>query len=72
MKALTVLMEEEEFNFYGSNKREVAFSELKKDILAEQGKKAMDRCLEIAQQTGLSDMNLNEIDEEIRKMRSGA
>ena len=71
MKALTVYMEEDEFNSFKLNKNELYFSELKKEIIAEQGIRAMDKCLEIAQKNGLSEMSLEEINNEIKLFRAG-
>lgn len=72
MKTLTLIIDEKDCKQYGFNSKEVEFSKIKKIILGEFARKAMDRSLKIAKETGLSKMSMEEINAEIEKVRKGA
>lgn len=70
MKTLQIQISEQDYSKYNFQKKgELTFSELEEIISLEYSKKALIKCNEIAEQTGLAKMTMEEIDAEIKAVR---
>ena len=69
MRTLQVKVSESDFQKYNLADSEIDFSELVELISREYAKQALLKCNEIAEQVGLSEMTLEEIDAEIKAVR---
>lgn len=70
MKTLQVKISDQDYSKYNfQQKSELTFAELEELISLEYAKKALLKCNEIAEQTGLSKMTIDEIDAEIKAVR---
>ncbi|MBP6740296.1 MAG: hypothetical protein KA146_09900 [Leptospiraceae bacterium] len=72
MKTITVSISENEFQNFGFKSDTIAFKELLEKISTELARKALARCHQIAKETGLSEMTLEEINAEIKEVRKNA
>jgi Glu-tRNA(Gln) amidotransferase subunit E-like FAD-binding protein len=72
MKTITVSISENEFQNFGFKSDSIAFKELLEKISTELARKALARCHQIAKETGLSEMTLDEINAEIKEVRKNA
>lgn len=69
MKTLSISISEKDFNKYGFSDENLSFEELIEKINVELARQALLRAQEIAEQTGLSQMTLDEINAEIQAVR---
>ena len=70
MKTLKVQISDQEYIKYKfQEKGELTFTELEELISMEYAKKSLLKCNEIAEQTGLSGMTMDEINAEIKAVR---
>ncbi|MFN7117051.1 MAG: hypothetical protein ACK4TA_09655 [Saprospiraceae bacterium] len=69
MKTLNIAISEKDFNKYGFSAENLSFEELIEKINVELARQALLRAQEIAEQTGLSQMTLEEINAEIQAVR---
>ncbi len=70
MKTLQVQISDQEYTKYKfQEKGPLSFAELEELISMEYAKKSLLKCNEIAEQTGLSKMTMDEIDAEIKAVR---
>ncbi len=72
MKTLTVPINEFDFVKFGFESDTISFAELQKKISLAYAKEALARCHKIAQDTGLSEITLQEINVEIQAVRTHA
>jgi len=71
MKTLQVEISEQDFNkFNFKEKGNLTFNELEQLISLDYAKKSLEKCHEIAAQTGLSEMTIDEINSEILAVRN--
>ncbi len=70
MKNLTVTINDFEYEKLGFTTDSVAFDELKEKISIEYAREALIKCNQIARQTGLSQLTLDEINTEINAVRN--
>ena len=69
MKTISLQIPDADFNLLGLTKEQMLYSDFK-DILERQFVlRAMDNCLKIAKETGLSEMTLEQINAEIKAVR---
>ena len=70
MKTLQVQISDQDYSKYNFEKKgDITFIELEELISIEYAKKALAKCAEIAEQTGLSTMTLDEINAEVKAVR---
>lgn len=70
MKTLQIQISDQDYSKYNfENKGQLTFAELEELISIEYAKKSLAKCTEIAEQTGLSKMTLEEINSEIKAVR---
>jgi hypothetical protein len=72
MRTLTVSIDESDYLRLGFINNEISFSELKEKISTEYARMALVKCHQIAKDTGLSKMTMEEIDAEIQAVRDDA
>jgi hypothetical protein len=72
MMTLSVSIEESDFLKLGLKNNEISFLDLIEKISIGYARTALAKCHEIAEETGLSDMTLEEINAEIRAVRDNA
>lgn len=72
MRTITVSIDDAEYSKLGLTDNRICFSELKEKISMEYAKDAISKCHQIAQDTGLSKLTLEEINEEIKAVRDNA
>jgi hypothetical protein len=70
MKTLTVNLSEKEFLKYGFRSENLDFDELVRKIKIDLAKEAMKNTVSIAEKEGLSAITLEEINQEIKAVRS--
>lgn len=71
MKTLQVQISDQDYSKYNlENKGQLTFVELEELISIEYAKKSLAKCAEIAEQTELSKMTLDEINSEIKAVRN--
>lgn len=70
MKTLNIAISENDFYKYGFLTERLSFEELIEKINIELARQALTRAQEIAEQTGLSQMTLEEINAEIQAVRN--
>ncbi len=70
MKNLTVTINDFEYEKLGLTTDSVPFDELKEKISIEYAREALIKCNQIAKQTGLSQLSLDEINAEINAVRN--
>ena len=66
MRTLTVKIEESDFQKLGLKDTVITYSELREKISIEFAKKALLKCHQIAERTGLADMTMSDISAEIQ------
>jgi hypothetical protein len=69
MRTIQIKISETDFKRYKLDEQELKFTDLVEKISLEYAKKALLECNEIAQQVGLSDMTMEEINAEIKAVR---
>ena len=72
MKTLTVAIDETEYNRLGFESDIVPFSELRERINTDFAKAALVKCHQMAKETGLAEMSMEEINAEIQAVRDNA
>lgn len=72
MRMLRVLIDDFDFLQMGFSRDEISFSELKEKITIGYAKESLLKCHQIAEESGLSEMTLREINAEIQAVRSHA
>jgi len=70
MRTLSVSINESDFARLGFKGVNISFSELKEKLSIEYARNALAKCQRIAENSGLSEMTLDEINAEIRAVRS--
>ncbi len=70
MKTLTVTINDFEYEKLGFTTDSLSFDELKEKISIEYAREALIKCNQIAKQTGLSRLTLDEINAEINAVRN--
>jgi hypothetical protein len=70
MKNLTVTINDFDYEKLGFTSDSVPFNELKEKISIEYAREALIKCNQIAKQTGLSQLTLDEINAEINAVRN--
>jgi predicted transcriptional regulator len=69
MRALNISISDLEFNKFEIPKENLTFTELVDIISRELLRQNMDKCLELAEKYGLSNMTMDEINEEVKATR---
>lgn len=69
MKTLQISISDLEFNKFGLEKDSLTFSEFVELITRELMRQNMDKCLTLAEKYGLSQMTMDEINEEVKAVR---
>ncbi len=72
MRNIQLKISESDFQKYKLDKEEIKFTDLVEKISLEYARKAILECNQIATQTGLSEMSLEEINVEINAVRNKA
>lgn len=72
MRTLTVSIDESDYARLGFKNNKISFSELREKISIEYARAALEKCHQIAKDTGLSEMTMEEIDAEIQAVRNNA
>ncbi len=72
MRMLRVFIDDSDFSKLGFDSDEISFSELKEKISIGYAKESLLRCHRIAEESGLSEMTLEEINAEIQAVRKYA
>jgi len=72
MKTIAVSISENEFEQFGFKSDSIAFKELLEKISIQLARQAITHCHQIAKETGLSEMTLEEINAEIKEVRKNA
>lgn len=70
MKNLIVPIDESDYEKFGFRNSTVPFDELKEKISIEYAREALIKCNEIAKETGLSQLTLEDINAEINAVRN--
>ncbi len=70
MKTLSISISEFDFDKFGIKKEKLTFVELVELINKELMRQNLDKCVQLAQKHGLSQMTMDEIDEEVRAVRN--
>ncbi len=70
MKILNISISEIEFNKFGIKKDNFTFTEFVELISRELMRQNLDKCIELAEQYGLSSMTMDEINEEVKAVRN--
>jgi hypothetical protein len=70
MKNLKVNIDETDFEKYGFKSEDISFRDLKEKISIENAKEALIKCNEIARESNLSVMTMEEINAEIEAVRN--
>jgi len=70
MKTLTVPITDIDFRSLGLNTETISFAKLKEKLSIEYAKEAFQKCNMIAEEVGLSNMTLEEINAEITAVRN--
>ncbi len=70
MRNLNVPINDSEFKKFGFTDDTISFEELKEKISIEYAKEALLRCNEIAKETGLDSLSLEDINAEINAVRN--
>jgi hypothetical protein len=70
MRNLSVPINDSEFKKFGFTGDTISFEELKEKISIEYAKEALLRCNEIAKETGLDSLSLEDINAEINAVRN--
>jgi hypothetical protein len=69
MRALNISISDLEFNKFEIPKENLTFTELVDIISRELLRQNMDKCIELAEKYGLSNMTMDEINEEVKATR---
>jgi hypothetical protein len=70
MKTLTIEINDIDYSKLGLNASSLSFNDLKEKISIEYAKEALIKCNQIARETGLAALTLEEINAEIRELRN--
>ncbi|RAI94036.1 hypothetical protein [Algoriphagus yeomjeoni] len=70
MKSLNLLISDSEFDQLGLDKNSMSFSELIEIVGKKITKQALEKSIQLAEKYGLSNMTMEEIDEEINAHRN--
>jgi hypothetical protein len=70
MKTLSISITELEFNKFGINREKFTFTEFVEIISNELMRQNLDKCIELAEKYGLSEMTMDEINEEVKAVRN--
>ena len=69
MKTISVQLSDLEYNALGLTKNMFFFSEIADLLKTQEARQALRRCVEIAEQNGLSSMTMDEINAEVNAVR---
>ncbi|MEO8149913.1 MAG: hypothetical protein ABI723_19900 [Bacteroidia bacterium] len=69
MRTININISDNEFDKYGFKTNEINFSDFLDKIRNEVAREALRKCQEIAEREGLSEMSMDEINAEIKKVR---
>ena len=69
---IKILVSKRDYIKYGLNNSFINFSKLKENILQELFRKSIEKSIRISKKEGLSEMNLEDINAEIEKVRNNA
>lgn len=72
MRTLNISISEIEYNKFGLKKSDLSFSDLIDIVSRELAVQNLDRSVALAEKHGLSDISMDEIDEEIKAARKDA
>jgi hypothetical protein len=72
MKRITVSISESEFKQFGFQSNSIVFHEFLNKIKNELAQKALERCHKTAQEVGISNITMDEINAEIKAVRKDA
>jgi hypothetical protein len=70
MKTLTIEINDLDYSKLGLNEGALTFNDLKEKISIEYAKEALLKCNQIARETGLAALTLEEINAEIKELRN--
>ncbi len=71
MKTISLIVAEDQINKYGIKEDEISLDALEKKIIAELGKKLLERSINLAELSSLDKITLEDINNEITKANSG-
>ncbi len=72
MKTLNVSISDDEYKLYGLKKDQLSFAEILDVVNRQQFREHLKKSVELAKECGLSEMTMEEIDEEIKAVRVNA
>ena len=72
MKTLNISISEVEYNKFGLQKEKLAFSDFVELVSRELTRQTLDKCLQLAERYGLSEMTMEEITREVKAVRKNA
>jgi hypothetical protein len=72
MKTLNISISEIEYNKFGIKKNELTFSDFVDIVSKELARQTLDKCIELAEKAGLSELTMAEISKEVKAVRKNA
>jgi len=72
MKTLNISISEIEYNKFGIKKDSLSFSDFVDLISRELSRQTLDKCIELSEKFGLSDLTMDEISKEVKAVRKNA
>ena len=72
MKTLNIFISEIEYNKFGIKKNELTFSDFVDIVSKELARQTLDKCIELAEKAGLSELTMAEISKEVKAVRKNA
>lgn len=72
MRTLNISISDNEFHKFGLKQNNLTFSDLIKLIRKELMRENLNKCIELAEKYGLSNMTLDQISEEVKAVRRNA
>jgi hypothetical protein len=72
MKPLNISISEIEYNKFGIKKDSLSFSDFVDIISKELARRTLDKCIELSEKFGLSDLTMDDISKEVKAVRKNA
>lgn len=72
MKTLNISISELEYNKFGIKKDELKFSDFVDIVSRELSRQTLEKCVEMAEKFGLSELSMEDISKEVRAVRKNA
>jgi hypothetical protein len=72
MKTLNISISELEYNKFGIKNDSLSFSDFVDMVSKELARQTLDKCIELSEKFGLSDLTMDEISKEVKAVRKNA